>query len=773
MKTINPRSLLLAFWVALVLIVGVAWFEWRHTENMRETAAWVTRTHEVQAEINRLGLLVNDIESSERGFIISGNSSFIDTLDVDKKKLADTFELLQQKISDPQQHVNLVALKALITHRVTLSERNISLRKNVGFAATQKVVAGGEGEVTMDKVHALLAQMDARQATLLEQRSAVTRNDEKEVMVWESIGGSVSLALFMAVFFVLRRENWLRQKNLQALEDAKSHAEQANAAKDMFLATMSHEIRTPLNGLLGMLELLGLSRLDWEQRQTLEIARDSGRGMGRIIDDILDHAKIEAGKMELLLEPVSLAQLLPSIVNTYYAIASTKDIVLRPLVDRRISPALMVDSLRLSQILNNFVSNALKFTSKGHVEIRADLLDKKADAEVVRLSVIDTGIGISAEAQQRMFQPFSQGGVDTSRLYGGTGLGLAICRRLTEMMGGEIKVESTLGMGTTMSVTLTLKVSPTPLADVAQKREQTKRQVEERRVDSSILITEASPLVLAVDDHPVNRLLLARQLAILGMRTQMAADGQEALTLWQNAGLGKYALVITDCNMGNMDGYTLTRAIREIEAKEGYSRIPVVAWTANSLSDAIALCHAAGMDDVLVKPCDLDKLEAILTKWVPQAQTAQTAQTAQAATELAASSLATPTTTTATTASQLSLTADLVREAEVPAIDRSMLIRAMGGDEAAALELLQNFRKVLPERISKLQALLITTDFDAIEYASHQFRGTAAMVGAIMLAGICARIETAAQAGDMSQIAALGSTFTNEAARVTKQLAQL
>jgi len=768
MKTVNPRSLLLAFWVALMLLAGVAWFEWRHTEEMRETAAWVTRTHEVQAKINKLGFFVNDIESSERGFILSNKPSFISTVDEDKKYIVETFDLLQQRIGDAEQRANLVVLHKLIAHRVAISERNISLRQNVGFAAAQKAVAGGEGSAAMDKVHALLEKMDARQATLLEQRSAATRQDEKEVAVWEGIGGSISLALFMTVFFVLRRENQLRQQNLRALEAAKKLVEQANAAKDMFLATMSHEIRTPLNGLLGMLELLGLSKLDLEQRQTLEIARDSGRSMGRIIDDILDHAKIEAGKMELLLEPVSLAQLLPSIVNTYHGLASAKDIVLRPLVDRRISPALLIDSLRLSQILNNFVSNSLKFTSKGHVEIRADLLEKKEGAEVVRLSVIDTGIGISAEVQKHLFEPFSQAGINTTRLYGGTGLGLAICRRLTEMMGGEIKVESTLGMGTTMSVTFTFKVASVPLAEVAQKRGLFKQPVEGKSIGGNINVTDASPLVLAVDDHPTNRLLLERQLAILGMRTQMAADGKEALTLWQNGELGKYALVITDCNMGVMDGYTLTRAIREIEAQEGYTRTPVIAWTANTLSDAVDMCHAAGMDDVLIKPCDLDRLGAMLTKWLPQAQVA-----------LAADDLTPPTTTTAITP-ELSLLADLERgiadserEAEAPAIDRSALVKAMGDDKEMALELLHNFRDTLPERISRLQAVLAAGDFAAIKTASHQIKGAAAMVGAIVLAGICARIESGAQAQDRSQMAALGNAFADEVARVTKQLDQL
>lgn len=520
----------------------------------------------------------------------------------------------------------------------------------------------------------------------------------------------------------------------QAVVAAKNEAEQANAAKDSFLATMSHELRTPLNGLLGMLELLGLSRLDGEQRRTLEIAQDSGRGLVRIIDDVLDHAKIEAGKLEIRVEAVSVEDLLQRVLDTYHAVASAKDLTLTKAVDPRISPALLADQLRVSQILNNFVSNALKFTTDGYVEVRAEWLGRTHGSETVRLAVKDTGIGIDLDMQGRLFQPFEQAGAITARLYGGTGLGLSISHRLVQMMGGTIQAESAPGEGTTMSVTLTLPVSD---AVPAKEGRGTAPAV------TPILTAAgpgAGPLVLAVDDHPTNRGLLARQIVALGLRAQTAEHGRDGLARWQAGGI---ALVVTDCNMPEMDGYAFSRAIREIEVKQGRPRTPIIAWTANVLPDAAVLCHAAGMDDILTKPAELAVLKQMLIKWLPLAVVATDGPGEVAAAESGTVQIAP------------------IGLAELDKIAATASERA---------EILMDFMSQSRSDFVTLRAALFQGDLPACTRIAHRMKGSSRMVGARDLAAACETMEHAVRQGNLDEAAAAQAAMLRALARLEAHL---
>jgi signal transduction histidine kinase/DNA-binding NarL/FixJ family response regulator len=419
----------------------------------------------------------------------------------------------------------------------------------------------------------------------------------------------------------LTREQARTAALLTDLHAAKEVAEAASRAKSAFLATISHEIRTPMNAILGLLELLSYSRLDDEQRETVRLLRGSSGSLLRLIDDILDFSKIEAGKLEVRSEPTRLRAVVDQVTQIFAGLASAKGLTLRSKIADDVPEHVLVDGLRLRQVLSNFLSNAVKFTERGDIRLEVRRSPATDQPDLVCFAVSDSGIGMDAETIARLCEPFVQGDTRTSRRYGGTGLGLAICRRLAELMTGRLHIESTPGEGTTVSFTLPL----TKVAPAANKPRLTSTDTHPDLTDALPshapaveAAAQAGELILVVDDHPTNRRLLVRQLAWVGYAAEAVADGTEALArfLERRAAGMPHALVITDCQMPEMDGYELARRIREAES-DGRERVVVLAFTANTLREAADECHAAGMDDVLTKPIELKDLKAKLEQWLP------------------------------------------------------------------------------------------------------------------------------------------------------------
>lgn len=500
------------------------------------------------------------------------------------------------------------------------------------------------------------------------------------------------------------------------LTKMKLAAEESTQFKSEFLATMSHEIRTPLTGMLGMLELLSMGHLDPGQKTTLDTAWGSARSLLRIVNDILDWSKIQEGKLELSLQSVSIPHVLQEVVNTYSRMASAKSLTLLQHSDARLSPAHLVDPLRLSQVLNNFVSNAIRFTHQGAIEIRADLIKQAESGEQIRFSVKDTGVGISMDAQKRLFQRYRQESADTARMYGGTGLGLAICQRLADLMDGQIELESEPGQGSIFSITLTLPISGVPGESVQYAHP----DVAQGTVTPLFGSNETAPLVLSVDDHPINRDLLARQLNLLGLRAITAENGEQALALWQR---GDVAIVITDCHMPEMDGYTLSQAIRKIESEEDLPHTPIVAWTANALAEESHRCHAAGMDDLLVKPASVSQLKKMIGKYLPaQANSDRPSSPAQS---------------------------DTPNARDEGPIDLSILAQIVP-EASAQLQTLREFQAYLHPDLLRLAEAIEKSALTDAEKMAHRMKGSCKMVGATYLSAACAAIEQSAHNQDMN-----------------------
>ncbi|MGV8889715.1 MAG: transporter substrate-binding domain-containing protein [Pseudomonas sp.] len=476
--------------------------------------------------------------------------------------------------------------------------------------------------------------------------------------------------------------------------------QEANRAKTTFLATMSHEIRTPMNAVIGMLELT-LKKADQGvlDRFAIEVASSAAHGLLDLIGDILDIARIESGKLSLTPERANLRELVTSLARIFEGLAEQKHLQLLLDLDVEADCDVLIDPLRFKQIVSNLLSNAIKFTTEGEIRLTLKVLPASAEKQLcIRLRVEDSGMGISSEDQQRLFSPFSQASNNTQSARSGSGLGLVISRTLCEMMGGQLQLHSVLGEGTQIEVLLDFPV----LERLAS-------------VESPVAVISLSHQelsILVVDDYPANRLLLSKQLGYLGHKVVEAQDGAHGLRAWRNQ---HFDVVITDCNMPIMNGYALTRAIRDEEREHDKSRCLIIGFTANAQPDEKDRCLEAGMDDCLFKPISLKELGQRLD--LVGADAAITVEEHSALT-----------------------TTD--------SIDLTSLEQLVRGDSAAMQGLLDDLAVSNQEDLARLPGFLFEEDLLALSDLAHKVKGGARIVKASKLIAACEQVEAVCEATD-------------------------
>lgn len=522
-----------------------------------------------------------------------------------------------------------------------------------------------------------------------------------------------------------------RRKQIEReLTAAREFAETANRARSEFLATVSHEIRTPLNGVLGMTELLLDSGVSGEQEEFVRIAHRSARKLLEIINDILDMAQLEAGRLALNAVAFELAPCVEEALQTFRDQARSKG--LRMTVDVAPPPGLLVgDAERLKQILGNLVSNAVKFTDHGEIRIRVSHRVWFPGEILLRIEVADTGVGIPPEARSRLFQPFSLVDASLTRSFGGAGLGLAISRQLVQLMGGEIDFTSQFRRGSTFWVEVPMEVRP---------------GAEATRGAAAVSPQPAAAgrcRVLVVDDNALNREIATHLLARLGLAADHAASGLEAI---QAVSRGSYDAILMDCQMPQLDGYEATRQIRRREAG-GPTRVPIVALTANVLPGDRQLCLDAGMDDYLTKPVRLERLAAVLRRWIPL-------EAPPPATAAAAPGAAPP-------------------AAPQRVVDRERALAAVGGDMELLRELAGMFQRDAEQMLARVRAEAARGDAEAMWKAAHSLKGALASFGAQSVFETAQRAESIGRSGDLSSAPEVLQALARGMAQLQQELAEI
>ena len=494
-----------------------------------------------------------------------------------------------------------------------------------------------------------------------------------------------------------------RKRAEETMKAAKDEADHANRAKSEFLANMSHEIRTPINSIISYQYLLINSELSPKQKEYTKNIGLAAKNLLAIINEILDFSKIEAGRMVLEEVDFNIDDVLNELKIIVGMEAKRKGIDLKIQVNEDVPKFLKGDITRLKQVIMNLLSNGIKFTHEGHIFIGVELIEKEEDCAYIRYSITDTGIGISEQQRKLLFQVFTQGDASTSRKYGGTGLGLAICKRIVELMKGEINVESQVGKGSTFSFSLRFK-----MADCMEQANIRSNQIGVEKL-------YGNKRILLVEDSSVNMQMTKEILENMGLDTDIAQSGEEAVKKAEN---NNYELILMDIRMPGMDGYETTRRIRKLER----GLVPIVALTADAVEGVANKAKEAGMNGYLTKPLEPERLLEVIRGIISSSDKDKEEENRIYTKVVKTESL------------------DCAKKHET--LDSEGALRRMGGKKDKYISILKSFVELHKDDRIKIRELIAEGKTDEIKRFLHSLKGSAANIGALALKDLLVKLES-------------------------------
>ncbi len=516
-----------------------------------------------------------------------------------------------------------------------------------------------------------------------------------------------------------------------AISEARDAALESARTKMAFLANMSHEIRTPLNGIIGMSGFLVNTKLMPDQLHYANVIKNSAEFLLQIVNEILDFSKIEAGKLQLEVTHFNLRELVSGIIEFFKPEARKKGLNLRLEMPENFAVDVLGDSNRLRQVLNNLISNAIKFTENGEIILKLEFQNKQPEEkQEVRFSVSDSGIGILKSKQDFLFEPFMQADITTTRKFGGTGLGLAISKQLVNMMGGEIGFESENGKGSVFWFYVSLENASETLKNESEFME-AKLNTSRNKVTSNSHPFFAGNRILIAEDNDINRQVAVGMLKKFGVKIDLAKNGYEAIEQFKT---GNFDLIFMDCQMPEMDGFQATREIRKIENKE--KKVIIIAMTASVLEIEKEKCLASGMDNFLSKPFSINDLEDILTKYfVPQTKILDS--------------------NTSFVQHYLSRILEENALANLIAIEE-------GGEENFVVETLNLYFEQANLTLAEIENSINNRDVENLIRKAHLLRGSSGSVGFTKIYQLSSTLEDSAKTLEWNNLGEIYKTITDE-----------